>query len=55
MDIKAVTLNQWRDELRTQNVISDDSANPRADFTRIQNQLAAREIIGSRNNLVWIS
>ena len=53
-DVKVVTLIEWREELHRQNVISDDAANPRADFGRIQNQLAARELIGSRDNVVWL-
>ena len=52
-DIRVVTQGEWRDELYRQNVISAEAANPRADFTRIQNQLAARDLIGSRNDLVW--
>jgi hypothetical protein len=51
--VKVVTLAEWRDEIHRQNIISDDAANPSADFSRIQNQLAARELIASRNGLVW--
>jgi hypothetical protein len=51
--VKAVSLPEWREELYRQNIISSEASNPRADFTRIQNQLAARDLIGSRNNLVW--
>jgi hypothetical protein len=53
-DIKVVTLDEWRDELYRANILNKAAANPWADFGRVQNQLAAREIIGCRNDLVWV-
>ena len=51
--IKVVTLTEWRDELYQRNILSREAANPTTDFNRVQNQLAARDLIGTRNDLVW--
>jgi hypothetical protein len=51
---KTVTLSEWREELFRQNVLKSDASNPRADFARIQDQLAARDLIGIRNDVVWL-
>jgi hypothetical protein len=51
--VKAVTLDQWRDELCSRNVLDRDSNNHWRDFARIKNQLAARQAIGVRDGMVW--
>ena len=51
--IKVVALDQWRDELCRRNIVDKHSSNPWQDFQRIQDQLAARELIGIRDNHVW--
>jgi hypothetical protein len=51
--IITATLDQWREELYRANVLSKGAANPSTDFSRVQHQLAARNIIGCRNDLVW--
>jgi AAA domain len=50
---KTVTLDQWREELFTQNVLDRASTNPRMDFKRCLDQLADKGLIATRNDLVW--
>jgi RecA-family ATPase len=52
-DIKTVTLDQWREELFTKNVMDRNGPNPRTDFSRLLDQLASKQVIGTHNNLVW--
>lgn len=51
--VKAVSRDTWRDELLRRGVIPSDDKNKRATFNRIRDQLAARELIGERDGLVW--
>ena len=51
--IKVAALDDWRDELCSRNILEKDSENRQRDFQRIQDQLAARELIGIRDNHVW--
>ena len=51
--LKAVTLDQWRDELFKSNVLDRNAPNPRTDFRRLHDQLKSRGAIGSLNNLIW--
>jgi hypothetical protein len=51
--INAVQLEQWKDELFKRNVLDHSSANPRKDFIRIREALAARMLIGLQDGLVW--
>ena len=50
---KAVTLDQWRDELFRRHVLDHTDPNPRQDFKRICDGLSARFLIGSQEGLVW--
>jgi len=50
---KTVTLDQWREEIFTRNILDRAAANPRTDFKRVLDQLADKGLITSRNNLVW--
>jgi hypothetical protein len=51
--MKAVTLDQWRDELCSRSILDRDDKNHRRDFGRIRDQLAARQAIGVRDSVVW--
>lgn len=44
---------EWRDELFARGVLDRDSKNPRQDFKRIRAGLAARQLIGERDEFVW--
>lgn len=50
---KTVTLDQWREELFTRNVLDRASTNPRMDFKRCLDQLADKGMIATRNDVVW--
>jgi hypothetical protein len=52
--IKTVGLGHWREELLRRGVIERDAANPRQDFKRIREALAARGLIAERDMLVWL-
>jgi hypothetical protein len=52
---KVVTLEHWRDELCSRNVLDRESDNHWRDFTRIKDQLAARNMVGVRNSFAWTS
>ena len=51
--IRVVGIADWRNELLARGVIKDDSKNPRRDFIRIKDGLAARGLIGERDGFVW--
>jgi len=48
-----VTLEQWEDELLRRSVLDQKDSNRWRDFKRIRDQLAAKSIIGIRDNYVW--
>jgi hypothetical protein len=48
-----VGVNHWRDELIQKGVIDRTAANPRADFKRLRQALAARKLIGDRDDFIW--
>jgi hypothetical protein len=52
---RVVTLDQWRDELCTRDILDQHDINHKRDFSRIRDQLAARNIVGVRNDFVWIA
>jgi hypothetical protein len=52
--IKTVSLGHWREELLRRGVIERDAANPRQDFKRMREALAARGQIAERDMLVWL-
>jgi hypothetical protein len=51
--IKVVTADDWKAELFSHNALDRDTANPRARFKELRNGLAARKLIGDRDDLVW--
>jgi hypothetical protein len=51
--IQMVGVDHWRDELIRRGVIDKTAANPRADFKRIRQSLAARKAIGDRDDFIW--
>jgi hypothetical protein len=53
--MKAATLMQWRDELCSRNIVDRNDKNHWRDFSRIRDQLAARSMIGVRDDHVWLT
>src|SRR5262245_2057005 len=51
--IQIVGADAWREELMRRSVIDRDGANPRQDFKRLRESLAARKLIGNRDEQVW--
>jgi hypothetical protein len=51
--IQMVGVNHWRDELIRKGVIDRTAANPRAEFKRLRQALAARKLIGDRDDFIW--
>jgi hypothetical protein len=51
--VKVAQADTWQEELLRRNVIEKDTRNPRARFRELRNSLAARNLIGSRDDLVW--
>jgi len=51
--IQIVGADAWREELIRRSVIDRDGANPRQDFKRLRESLAARKLIGNRDEQVW--
>ena len=51
--VKVVDINAWRDELFRCNVLDKETGNPRARFKELREGLAARNLIGTRDSLVW--
>lgn len=53
--VQAVALSVWRNELYATGVCDSATANPREDFRRLFNQLVARNLIGTRDDFVWLA
>jgi hypothetical protein len=51
--LRAVKLDEWRDELYRRGVIDRDAKNPREDLRRVRSSLQARNLIGVRDDWVW--
>ena len=51
--IKLVAMEAWREELLRRNVLDQEAANPRARFKELRDGLAARSLIGSKDEWVW--
>jgi hypothetical protein len=51
--VQVVAIAVWREELTRVGVIERDAPNPRQDFKRIRQALAARKLIGQRDEFVW--
>jgi hypothetical protein len=54
-DIKVVSATAWMNELVRANVIDDEGTNPRTRFNELRTSLAARHIIGVRDDFVWLA
>jgi hypothetical protein len=52
---KAVTADQWRDEMYRRGVIDPIGKNPRARFFELRLRLAAKHLIGVEGDLVWLA
>jgi hypothetical protein len=53
-DIKVVGSEAWRNELFCRDVLDRDTRNPRARFRELRDGLAARNLIGSKDESVWL-
>ena len=51
--IKVVAADQWRAEMFRRNVLDSDAKNPRARFNELRTSLAAKKLIGVRDDTVW--
>jgi hypothetical protein len=51
--IQVIATDTWREELISKAVIDRDAVNPRQDFKRLRQALAARKLIGDRDEHVW--
>jgi hypothetical protein len=51
--LTGVDADLWRKELFARNLLDKDAKNPRSDFKRVRDGLAAASLIGQRNGLVW--
>jgi AAA domain len=51
--IKVAETADWHTEMTKRGVIDPVASNPRADFKRLKDGLAARNLIGIRENFVW--
>ena len=51
--VQIVGLDAWRDELSRVGLLDPEAPNPRQDFKRIRESLAARKLIGERDGSVW--
>lgn len=53
--LKSVTADQWKAELFARNIIDKDGKNPRSRFNELRTRLAAKRLIGCRDDLVWLA
>jgi hypothetical protein len=51
--ISVVDVDAWRTEMFRRGVLSENDPNPRQEFRRLRDALAARAVIGQRDNFVW--
>ena len=51
--IKVAGADQWKAELHRRNVLDPGASNPRARFNELRNRLAAKWLIGTRDDLIW--
>ncbi|HMF22504.1 MAG TPA: AAA family ATPase [Pseudolabrys sp.] len=52
-DLRGVTIDQWKNEMLSRNVLDKSAANWRTDFRRVLDQLASKGLIGSKEEFVW--
>jgi hypothetical protein len=53
--LKSVTAERWKDEMLRRNVIDQEASNPRMRFNELRTALAAKKLIGTRDELVWLA
>lgn len=53
-DIKVVSAQAWMQELLHATVLDREAKNPSARFGELRTSLAARHLIGARDDLVWL-
>lgn len=53
--VKVVTREQWKEELYRRNILDRSYSNPRVQFSRLHDPLAAKALIGSRDDFVWLA
>jgi AAA domain len=51
--IKVADADAWKIELQRRNVLDPKASNPRARFNELRNRLAAKRLIGTRDDLIW--
>jgi hypothetical protein len=51
--IRVVPADEWRAELFRRNVLDQEAKNPRARFNELRTALAAKKLIGVRDEVVW--
>jgi hypothetical protein len=51
--IKVADADKWKTELQRRNVLDPKASNPRARFNELRNRLAAKKLIGTRDDLIW--
>jgi hypothetical protein len=51
--IKVADADKWKIELQRCNVLDPKASNPRARFNELRNRLAAKRLIGTRDDLIW--
>jgi hypothetical protein len=53
--LKSVTAEQWRKQLFRRKILDPEVKNPRARYAELRDQLAAKHLIGVRDELVWLA
>jgi len=53
--VMVVSLESWKQEMHARDVIESADKNPRATFKRLKEALAARGLIGIRQEKVWLA
>jgi hypothetical protein len=51
--IRVAGADEWKTELYRRNILDQDAKNPRARFSELRTRLAAKKLIGTRDDLVW--
>jgi len=51
--IKVVAADSWRAELLRRRILDPEAKNPRARFSELRTRLAAKKLIGVRDDVVW--
>jgi AAA domain len=51
--IKVADAEKWKTELQRRNVLDPKASNPRARFNELRKRLAAKRLIGTRDDLIW--